>query len=812
MTIRDSLFVRVLRALKLVDVSPDGELSHSAGADFIPSQPAVSDYDPLSSLSSMSRFPWIYAACTAVSSDLSAVPLKCMKGTGADAQPLPDHPVMQLLSAPSSRVPSMLFFRQVICDLILTGDAFILVAGSSEPEALLRLHPSRMKIMPQADGQPGEYEYSGGGGEGVVYGYEQILHIRTPSWSDDPRSLWGVGAIQSLHHDLMTDMKTQELTAASAATGRPTGIISPSADDDRWSASQLASIRSATEKQMSSGSGLLVMGGSLEYQAVGWSPKDMEFSSVRMMTREAVLGVLDCPPTRIGLPSANFATSREQAKRFAEGLRSKGRLIAAELTRLARMFPDSEDVTVDYDFSEVEALQESRTDRLNRVMTWVTLGVPVADAAAYEGFDDLPTDNLVDTFSMGPEIDEPLDMSDPEAPDVDADTDEEVTEIEVSDEKPVSAQALNGAQIASLLEILAAVAAGALTDEAGVQLILVAFPSIPIEAAQALVAGSGAISDEVTESGDNEALTRILKHHSLAMVTEDGPDTEVDGLEWMTSDLAICKDHESAEARDMYARQFISKIHEPLEKSMALTMRRYFRGQAARTAKRLADNLPERKGFDSVVTRADFGETFLNKVLADSIEQEKLRGVLRPVIAKMIRQAVSQALKQAQQSGVVITPEWIQNQVKSFTYDLTAHVNQYTGEVVESVLEKAIDEGKTIGEMQTELITNHAFSPKRALRIARTSTTQAVNSGTRKTYEEIASKGVELEIYWMASPGARDAHRELGKAGPIAAGEKFVVPSSGGKYAGKKAEHPGGFGVGALDINCRCTISTRIKR
>jgi len=93
MTIRDSLFVRVLRALKLVDVSPDGELSHNAGADFIPSQPAVSDYDPLSSLSSMSRFPWIYAACTAVSSDLSAVPLKCMKGTGADAQPLPDHPV-----------------------------------------------------------------------------------------------------------------------------------------------------------------------------------------------------------------------------------------------------------------------------------------------------------------------------------------------------------------------------------------------------------------------------------------------------------------------------------------------------------------------------------------------------------------------------------------------------------------------------------------------------------------------------------------------------------------------------------------------
>ncbi len=53
LAIRESLFVRVLRALKLVDVAPDGTVDHSAGADFIPNNPSVPGYDPLSSLSAM---------------------------------------------------------------------------------------------------------------------------------------------------------------------------------------------------------------------------------------------------------------------------------------------------------------------------------------------------------------------------------------------------------------------------------------------------------------------------------------------------------------------------------------------------------------------------------------------------------------------------------------------------------------------------------------------------------------------------------------------------------------------------------------
>ena len=138
LAIRDGWFVRVLRALKLVDVSPEGEIDHSAGADFIPNNGAAPSYDPLASLSSMASFPWVYSAVTALATDISKVPIKVVRGEGADAKPADDHPLALLLAKPSSRVPSVLFFRQIVTDLALVGDAFILIAGNNQPEALLR--------------------------------------------------------------------------------------------------------------------------------------------------------------------------------------------------------------------------------------------------------------------------------------------------------------------------------------------------------------------------------------------------------------------------------------------------------------------------------------------------------------------------------------------------------------------------------------------------------------------------------------------------------------------------------------------------
>ena len=67
------------------------------------------------------------------------------------------------------------------------------------------------------------------------------------------------------------------------------------------------------------------------------------------------------------------------------------------------MFPDSDGVRVFHDFSEVEALQESRTERVNRVQAWWLMGVSLSEAAALEGFDNLDASEIDETAEPEPE-------------------------------------------------------------------------------------------------------------------------------------------------------------------------------------------------------------------------------------------------------------------------------------------------------------------------------------------------------------------------------------------------------------------------
>ena len=392
LTVRPSWFTRLLRGVGLL---PSGEVAFEAGADFAASQPAHPGYPKGDALSAYAAFPWVYSCVDAISSDLAGLPLMAIRGTGADAERLDSHPVLALLAQPSTRVSAQLFRKQLITDYILTGDAYALIAGEREPVALLRMIPQRVTVKPWADGQPGQYLYDSSG-KTREYTFEEVLHLRSPSWEDDPSNLYGTGAVRPLDHDLRTELASIKSAEQTAKTGRPSGIISPSEPDAVWGKEQISRIRKGYERQMSGQSGLLILGGPAKFDSLQMTPRDLEFSQQREMTRSATLAVFSVPPTRVGLPTANYATAREQAKVYWQTLQSRAAFIDVELTRLAQMFPGSESVRVVHDFSAVEALQESRSDRVLRVRQWYDMGLSLADAAAFEGFEELPEQEFAD--------------------------------------------------------------------------------------------------------------------------------------------------------------------------------------------------------------------------------------------------------------------------------------------------------------------------------------------------------------------------------------------------------------------------------
>lgn len=405
LTVRPSWFTRLLRGVGLL---PSGEVAFEAGADFAASQPAHPGYPKGDALSAYAAFPWVYSCVDAISSDLAGLPLMAVRGTGAAAERLDSHPVLDLLAQPSTRVSAQLFRKQLVTDYILTGDAYALIAGEREPVALLRMIPQRVTVKPWADGQPGQYLYDSSG-KTRDYTFEEIMHLRSPSWEDDPSNLYGTGAVRPLDHDLRTELASIKSAEQTAKTGRPSGIISPSEPDAVWGKEQIARIRKGYERQMNGQSGLLILGGPAKFDSLQMTPRDLEFSQQREMTRSATLAVFSVPPTRVGLPTANYATAREQAKVYWQTLQSRAAFIDVELTRLARMFPGSESVRVVHDFSAVEALQESRSDRVTRVRQWYDMGLSLADAAAFEGFEELPEQEFaeeLDAASEVPEADE----------------------------------------------------------------------------------------------------------------------------------------------------------------------------------------------------------------------------------------------------------------------------------------------------------------------------------------------------------------------------------------------------------------------
>ena len=387
-----------------MEVRPDGSTTHNAGSDFIGDDPGSRTYSALNSMAAMARFPWVRACVEAVSSDITKVPHRIIKGRGKDAETIEDHPFFDLMERPNSRTPGILFARQLVVDMLLTGDAFALVAGEGEPRALLRLHPERVKIVPNDDGQVKEYEYNGAGSV-VRYGYEQVLHFRSPSWQSNPSMLYGSGAIESLHNDLTTDLAASELAAKSAQTGLPTGILSP-AQDDIWTKPQITQLREGFERQLKAKSGTVILGAGVEYRALSHSLRDLEYQETRKMAKEAVMAALGVVPVRVGVESANYASSRQQMRLYWEQLQSRSMLMDSEYSRLLRMFPDSDGLRVVSDFSEVDALQESRTERVNRVNTWWMMGVSLQEAAALEGFENLNAD---ETTKAEPEPQEETD-------------------------------------------------------------------------------------------------------------------------------------------------------------------------------------------------------------------------------------------------------------------------------------------------------------------------------------------------------------------------------------------------------------------
>ena len=327
---------------------------------------------------------YTHAGVKRLSQDLAALPLRLIKGYGDQAVEVMDHPVLDLIRMPSTDTDEFLFREQITIDLVLSGNCYILLLGSSDrPVSMVRLHPEEVRIV--TDPQKGlvGYEHNSSGSV-VMYPPERIIHGKNAGYQKGPQALYGTGAIQPLARELDADLNSQKLVSEATSKGRPDVLLSPKEDGDIWNKEVRRQILDQYKGMQKSG-GAMVMSGQVQIDMLQLSPRDMEFQASRTFARESISAVLGVPPSVLGLPTANYALGRSQAVEYWSNQIKRGKRIGLLFTRIARLWED--DLHFEHDYTEVEALQSVRNDKLLRVEKHIFFGIAPEVAYAAEGLE-----------------------------------------------------------------------------------------------------------------------------------------------------------------------------------------------------------------------------------------------------------------------------------------------------------------------------------------------------------------------------------------------------------------------------------------
>ena len=133
--------------------------------------------------------------------------------------------------------------------------------------------------------------------------------------------------------------------------------------------------------------------------------------------------------------------------------------------------------------------------------------------------------------------------------------------------------------------------------------------------------------------------------------------------------------------------------------------------------------------------------------------------------------------------------------------EMALEISRTTANAVTKAIQNGLIDGQSVNQIAENINQIAAFGVGRALNIARTESTRAVNRSSVESYRQASQEtGLNIQKEWLASfdGNTRDTHTELD-------GQKIGVDESWTTENGS-AMYPGGFGDPAEDCNCRCSV------
>lgn len=187
--------------------------------------------------------------------------------------------------------------------------------------------------------------------------------------------------------------------------------------------------------------------------------------------------------------------------------------------------------------------------------------------------------------------------------------------------------------------------------------------------------------------------------------------------------------------------------------------------------------------------------------VVDAVDGKKLKEKTEPVNRRELNRWMVRVLERL---GVENPEELLSKQ--SLTRDALqessekiTNTNDTTKQAIRDSLEEGVLAGEGIDKLKARI--ESVFDEADDYRARMIARTEVVGSSNKANLAAYVASGVVTGKEWLSVPDAntRDEHRSLD-------GQIVGIDGQFVTAMGSRADYPGGFGVGALDINCRCTM------
>lgn len=327
---------------------------------------------------------WVYACVQSIASACGSVPIDVYEKTGR-AEWIHDekgeYDLTMLLDYANSDDDISSLIELTSGWLGLFGNSYwhlLRPSPNAKPVAIRCLPADKVEVIPGK-----------GIRSGIVRGYRiltperpelrdiDVVHFK--SFSVDP--YYGIPPIRPLTPivNMWSSMTTYKYNLYKSG-GVPSSILKldkPMIDEDERA--RFRAMWASWRGPESSGMPLII-GSSMQYQAVGMDPDKLAAPTLSTEVRETICGVYGVPPSIVGLMDrVNYNTARTQRKTFwTETVQPKymRRIVSAINEQMAPQFTDgTKRYHVQADYSQIEALQEDKREQADAAQIWINIGV-----------------------------------------------------------------------------------------------------------------------------------------------------------------------------------------------------------------------------------------------------------------------------------------------------------------------------------------------------------------------------------------------------------------------------------------------------